>query len=184
VKMTDSEKLILIMLSDLYTRTGTKGDIDPEFIKSSIYSNQTWALSWKFSGIPFENTETPPLVKKVIDILDMWSFILVSYEQLPSKDKVYLAENLKHFGKKPEFKGFDGNNETEYLSTATFIINELDRFVEFKNQDLNSHMPSVPIYERMLPVFEAERKKRMFELLSAEQLVTVLSEQIHPDNRK
>jgi len=41
MKITDGEKLILLMLSDLYERLGVEGEIEPEFIKSAIFSDRS-----------------------------------------------------------------------------------------------------------------------------------------------
>lgn len=184
MKFTDAEKLILIMLSDIYENTGIQGEIDPDFIKKSIYEEQTWSIPWKYSGIPFESTEPPSIVREVLDILDMWRFIDISYRRLSNDEKVALSQSPGVFSEMPSFSGFDGNNETEYLASAAFIINELDRFQEFKGIDLNSHSPSIEIYKRMLVQFNKERNARIGELLSAEQLSRIFQERIHPSMRK
>ena len=52
--LTDGEKLILLMLTDIYDKLGVQGEIDPQFVRSAIFDNMLWGLSWKYSGIPFE----------------------------------------------------------------------------------------------------------------------------------
>lgn len=183
MQLSDGEKLILMMLCDLYDKNEIEGEIDHSFVRDTIFENQTWALPWKFSGVPFKNTETPPLVKKVLDILDMWRSIEYSYSELTEEEKEKLEINAAPFGKKPLFKGFDGNNETEYLAAADFIINKLDRFEEFKLRDLNSHMSSLSTYERMASVFNPIFHENYGEPLSLEQLTLVLREMIHPSHR-
>ena len=183
MKISDGEKLILLMLSEVYEKLGIEGEIDPDFIKSSIFSDNLWGIPWKYSGIPFEDQEDPEIVKEVIDILDMWSFIESSYDKLSEEDKTYLEEEAKPFGKDPKFTGFDGNNESSYMGKALFIVNDLNRFEEFKGRDFNSHCPSIESYNRMFSIFEPLRKEISYELLSAEQLATILREKIHPSNR-
>lgn len=183
MKITDGEKLILLMLSELYDSLEIKGEVEPDFIRSAIFSDKTWSIPWKYSGIPFENQETPEIVKEVLDILDMWSFIEYSYGELSDEEKSIVEKEADPFGKDPQFRGFDGNNETDYMSTTSFIVNQLDRFEEFKGRGFNSHCPSVDVYNRMLAVFEIMRRDSYLEVLSAEQLVTILNEKIHPENR-
>ncbi|HDU8563572.1 YfbU family protein [Morganella morganii] len=183
MQLSDGEKLILMMLCDLYDKNEIEGEIDHTFVRDTIFENQIWALSWKFNGIPFENTETPSLVKKVLDILDMWRIIEYSYNELTEEEKKSLEADAAPFGKKPFFKGFDGNNETEYLAAADFIINKLDRFEEFKLRDLNSHMPSLSTYERMALIFNPMFHENHGGLLSLEQLTLVLREMIHPSKQ-
>ncbi|WP_202949732.1 hypothetical protein [Escherichia coli] len=87
MQLSDGEKLILMMLCDLYDKNEIEGEIDHTFVRDAIFENQTWALPWKFSGIPFKNTETPRVVKKVLDILDMWRVIEYSYSELTEEEK-------------------------------------------------------------------------------------------------
>jgi len=185
MKISDGEKIILLMLSEIYKKIGIKdGEIDPEFIKSVIFNDQIWGLSWKYTGIPFEDTKTPEIVNEVVNILDMWSFIEDSYEELSAKDKNKLSKDVEPFGNNPKFHGFDGNHETEYLSVARFIVKDLDRYERFEGRDLNSHFPSIYPYRRMLSVFEPIRKNLELRSLSLNELTLILKEMIHPINRK
>lgn len=182
MKITDGEKLILLMLSELYDHLGIEGEIDPEFLRSAIFSDNLWSIPWKYTGIPFEEQETPEIVKEVLDILDMWSFIESSYGRLSDEEKQQLAEQAAPFGKDPRFRGFDGNNESSYMGTASFIVNDLDRFQEFQGRDMNAHMPSLDAYRRMLAAFQPIRAQ-LRETLTVEQLTTVLREATHPSCR-
>ena len=186
MKLTDGEKLVLIMLCDLHKKLGLDEEIDPNFVKSAILSDNLWGINWKFSGIPFEREETPKDVLEVLDILDMWSLIERSVELLPEKEKAVLEKRAAPFGKNVKFGGFDGNHETSYLGIAEFLIRDLERFQEFKDRDLNSHMPTIGMYRRMIKVFKpikSELDTSNYHL-NAEQLITILLEQIHSDNRK
>lgn len=183
MKITDGEKLILLMLSELYDALKVQGEIEPDFIRSAIFSNKMWSIPWKYSGIPFESEETPEIVKKVLDILDMWNLIEYSYQELSEDGKKSLEKEAELFGKDPKFLGFDGNSETDYMSTASFIVNKLERFEEFKDRDFNSHYPLVDAYSRMLVVFEEIRKDWSFGSLTERQLVNILKEITHPGSR-
>jgi hypothetical protein len=76
MEMTHAEKLILIMLSEIYEHLGIGGadHINARFVRSAIDSNQTWALSRKYPFIFGGRTQTPDVVSEVRDILDMWSY--------------------------------------------------------------------------------------------------------------
>lgn len=183
MNITDGEKLILLMLSELYDKLEVKGEIEPDFIRSAIFNDMPWSIPWKYSGIPFEKQDTPEIVKEVLDILDMWSFLESSYERLSDEEKAYVEKEADPFGKDPKFKGFDGNNETDYMGTASFLINDLNRFEEFKGRYLNSHCSSIETYRRMLSAFEPIRRNSNFQPLSAKNIVTILQEKTHPENR-
>ena len=184
MKISDGEKIIILMLSELYDKLGINGDIDQDFIRSAIYSDNLWGIRWKYSGIPFDSNKDPEVVREVVDILDMWSIIEYSYDRLTPTDKFMVEEQAAPFGKNPKFNGFDGNNESEYMSTAHFIIDDLERFESFKGRYLNSHFPAIDGYKRMLNVFEPMRKKLINEPLSADDLINILKEMIHPENRR
>lgn len=183
MKITDGEKLILLMLSELYEELEVNGEIDQKFIKEAIFSNNLWALPWKYSGIPFEDQEDPEVVREVLDVLDMWSFIEHSYAQLDDEQKALLEKEAAPFGKDPKFPGFDGNNESEYMGTASFIVNELERFEEFKGRSFNSHCPSIDGYRRMLSTFKEIRKNLDFGLMPGKDLAAILKERTHPSWR-
>ena len=61
------------------------------------------------------------------------------------------------------------------MSIARFLIQQLDRFVEFKGRDLNSHMPSVAGYRRMYETFEPIRRTLFDQRMSVEELSKVLN---------
>ncbi|MFA1563079.1 YfbU family protein [Aliivibrio fischeri] len=184
MKISDSEKLILLMLSEIYDKLDLKGEIEPDFIRSAIFSDNTWSIPWKYVGIPFESQETPPMVKEVLNILDMWGFIEWSYNQLSDENKAYVEKEAYPFGKDPKFPGFDGNNETEYMGIASFLVDDLERFSEFKGRYFNSHCPSIDGYQRMLPVYKSVMKERFNSQLSPDDLVMILKERAHPTIRK
>lgn len=182
MKLSDGEKIIILMLTELYQKFQVEGEMEPEFLRSAIFNDMLWGIKWKYSGIPFSDSEDPEVVKEVLDILEMWSSIERSYESLDLKDRDRLKEQLGVLGEKPRFKGFDGNNESDYLGTALFLVNELDRFVEFKGRGFNCHYPSIDMHRRMLAMFDPLRTKFALTSLSAQDLLTVLRAQVHPDS--
>lgn len=184
MKVSDTERLMLLMLCDIYDRTGAQGEFDTDFIRSAVFGEKFWSIPWKYSGIPFDDQDIPEVVKDVLDILDMWSFIEHSYAKLSSEDKSRLENEAAPFGRSPKFRGFDGNNETEYMSTAAFLVNQLERFVEFKGRDFNSHMPTVEASKRMLRPYLRVRHKLANGPLGVDDLIAILKEQTHPENRK
>jgi uncharacterized protein YfbU (UPF0304 family) len=184
MELSNGEKLILIMLSEIYEHLKIKGEIDPQFVREAIFSENTWGLAWKFPGI-FGSGEnkTPPVVSEVLDILEMWQMLETSYKRLKPVDKARIEAEAKPFGRDVHFRGFDGNNETEHMGVARFLVDDLERFSTFKGRDLNSHIPSLDTYRRMLAVFRPLRNSHEFDTLNAEQIINILKEQTHPENR-
>lgn len=85
----------------------------------------------------------------VLNILDLYRAI--EHLKRSSKSRE-LADHHFSF-----FRGFDGNNETEYMGFCRFLIEEQGKFQEqqqyfVENDHLNSHMPMIDKYKRMLEV--------------------------------
>ena len=182
MKLSDGEKLILVMLSEIHQKLKIENGVDSELVQSAIFSGNLWGLQWEFTGIFHGFEPTPDMVTEVVDILEMWSFIERADQSLSPDDKARVEKEAAPFGTHVEFSGFDGNGEAAYLSIARFLIDELDRFGEFKGRELNSHLPlSLDSYRRMLVVFEPLRTSSD---LTATEITKILKEQIHPENRK
>ncbi len=176
MQITDAEKLILIMLCDIYEHLKIKGEIDPKFVQSAIWNDHTWALEWQYTGIFQGKGETPQIVKEVVDILEMWSTVESYYDRLSAEDKELVKKEAHPYGSEVRFPGFDGNNEGEYMSIARFLIDDLHRFTNFKGRELNSHMPSLEQYQRMLVVFQTLRPQIPDTPFSATQIISLLNE--------
>ena len=85
------------------------------------------------------------------------------------------------YGAPYEFHGFDGNNESEHLGVAHFLIEEMGRFTRFKKRDLNSHMPVVVAYNRMFEVFRPIRTTLIGRKLSEAELKEIFKARITAD---
>jgi hypothetical protein len=179
MKLTNAEKLTLTMLADLHEKMGID-EVDTKLLKRAIYSNNTWALSWEMPGIVGDSPEpTPPEVSLVVDVLDMWSFIEEAYERFDPAQKTELEAKADPFGKHVEFSGFDGNNESELMSIANFLVNDMKRFSRFAGRDLNSHCQVVDGYRRMLEKFLVIRPNLSGRGLSVAELAEVLNTRRH-----
>lgn len=175
MKLTNAEKLTLTMLADLHEKLEID-EVNTKLLKNAIYTNNTWALSWEMPGIVGDSPEpTPPEVSLVVDILDMWSFIEEAYERFDPAQKSELEAKAGPFGKHVAFSGFDGNNESEFMSIANFLVNDMGRFTSFTGRDLNSHCAVIDGYRRMLAKFLAIRPNLDGRGLSVAELAEVLN---------
>ena len=176
MQLSNAEKLMLVMLSEIHEKLGIEEGVDSHFVKEAIYTDNTWALSWEMQGIIQGNKEPdPPQVKYVVDVLDMWYFLEEGFKNLSKIDKEELKESAKPFGDHVLFHGFDGNNESELLSIADFFINEMKRFQTFVKRDLNSHHPTNDIYHRMLKVFLPIKETLNRRSLSVKEIADILN---------
>lgn len=87
----------------------------------------------------------------VFDVLDMYRDLKFSYGALPDKTGIDEYDVT--------FRGFDGNNETEYYSFIGFL-KEQGRWSEtLENCGMNSHSPTVDRYRVMIPIWKNIRKQ-------------------------
>lgn len=186
IEFSPAERLIVAMLGDVYRKLGISGghvEIDVPFVMSAIQGGHFWALRWELPGIFHDHSDGQAVVREVVDTLDMWDLIETSYEKFSDIERKNLAANVKHFGNDPKFIGYDGNNESEYFSIARFIVNDMKRFTRFTDRGLNSHVPMVDAYRRMVRVFEPIRVGRSGRLMTADEVASLLVELTHPENR-
>ena len=184
IKIGDGEKLILIMLCQLFKQLKLKSEIDPEFVEAAIHGGHYWGLKWQYPGIFHGYEDEKRVVSEVVDVLDMWSFLESGFGKLSKKDKDRVVAEAEPFGKHVIFAGFDGNNESEYMGVARFLIEQLDRFSDFKGRDLNAHMPTVDAHRRMFAVFEPIRSTLTGRDLNASGIIEILKAKVHPSRRK
>jgi len=182
VLFTNGDKLVVAMLGDLLKHLKVKGDVDVPFVQQALFGGHYWGFKWRMEGLFHDHVDKKSVVGEVGDMLSMWSFVESSYKQLSAKEKKLLETELGITGKNPRFLGFDANNE-EHYGVAHFMILDLERFDEFKSRKLNSHMPVVDMYRRMLEVFERYSSSLVGSSLSVQQLIEILKARIHPSMR-
>jgi uncharacterized protein YfbU (UPF0304 family) len=179
MKLSDGEKLILLMLADVSKALKVKGEIDAAFIKKAVVNDDLWAIHWKYHGIPFAKEPDPIEVTQTCDILDMWSFVESSFSELSAADKKRVKVEAEPFGRDVKFHGFDGNHE-HHTFIARVLIEDLDKWSEFKGRPLNAHMRTVDGYLRMCGVFEPMRASLVSRKgLTADQIIAILMAQKH-----
>lgn len=180
MKITNSEKLILLMLSEIHEHLKIKSDIDPAFVKEAIHSRNTWGFEWQYPSLFESSGRDSTEVTDVVNTLDMWWILEESYKKLSDADKARLEVLSPLYGKNLQFPGFDGNNEGELLSIANFLTGQLDRFTSFKGRINNSHFPTIALYRRMYEVFEPIRRTLDLRSLTVDEIGKILNARNHP----
>lgn len=179
------EKLVLLALREMARKLGvTLEDPELDSVADAIHGGHDWALRMAMPGVFHNHQDDPDNVEFVMDVLSMWDDIERSYEALAPADQATLATNLGWAGTNPRFPGFDGNNEAEHMGIARHLITKLDRFQWFAGRKLNSHMPTLATYGRMLGAFERVNRSDMDDWrLTRNDLEKILGERVHPDRR-
>jgi hypothetical protein len=113
----------------------------------------------------------------------MWDDIERAVEGFKKTDRARLAEGAKIFGPMASFPGFCGNYETEHLTASGFLVQKLGRFERFFDRDLNSHIPLVDAYRRMLALFDPMRSGLSGRHLTFDEVISLCQAAVHPDHR-
>lgn len=150
MKLTDGERLIVVMLAEVMEEMGLNREIDPALVKRLAINRDDWAIATQYHGIFDGEEPSAAEVEETHQILSMWSFIEYSIGELEGEEAKEAA-NFRH----TKFSGFDGNNDPHH-GIAHTLINDLERYSEFKDRALNSHSrATLPRYRTMLPKFDA-----------------------------
>jgi uncharacterized protein YfbU (UPF0304 family) len=125
-----------------------------------------------------DDAMTPEDSKEVWEVMDMFLSIDRTIQDLDLK-----ALHEDYFTR---FRGYDGNNESKFMGFAAFTVERLGRFAHLPIQEelyFNSHMPTRPIYERMLIEWRKLSYQHRFPM-SIENLMRVLEAATYPKNSK
>jgi len=170
MKMTDSERLIVVMLAEVMQEMKLNSEIDPALIQRLAYGGDDWAIKRKYTGLFNDQTPTKEQVSETTDILWMWGILEHSLAKLTGDE----ANEAKGW-RMTQFQGFDGNNDDHY-GIAHTLINELGEFEDFKNRALNSHsQASLPRYRAMYQKFDQYVKSGDAAPLSFDELKNIFN---------
>jgi uncharacterized protein YfbU (UPF0304 family) len=176
-RLTDAEKLIIWLLAEILKNQKDYGDKKRmELLQEVLYGGHLWALKQhhSFANILTDHVDSRTAVDFVYNTLDMWFFIEGAYKGFSAEEKKQVEDGIGSFGREPKFRGFDGNNESEYLGITQFIVEKLEQFEAFRGRDFDSHVPQVNTYEKMVALFEPIRVKLADRKLTPAEMITLL----------
>ena len=171
--ISDKDRLILLMLSEIHEKLEINGEIDPKFVRASILNNQLWGLAWEYAGIFLNHKENPDVVNETTEILDMYRLISTSIKKFDDVEIDQIKADAYPFSDYIEYQGFDGNNDP-HLGVVEFLVRDLQRYDELQGREtLNSHSQStLTRYRSMLNVYRNLTKPNYpSQGLNADQLV-------------
>lgn len=177
MKLTDAEKLSLLMLADIHESLDiTGGSVDPAFVREAISSGNTWALSRKYRASAYASEDyTEEAVDHLYKVLDMWSILEESFTDLSAADKKRVEE-VNHSPLRIE--GFDGHKSE--LNIVSFIVQNMGGYKSLAGRaDMDSHCPVENGYGRMLVAFTPIHQRMVHEMrrpfrLTADEILEVL----------
>lgn len=167
MKLSDSERIILINQYEILARLARDEDEKKkfEFAKDCLYYGYV-DLYDEFLPRLDEQRE----FREVFDILNMYRDLLNSYFQLEETD--ISIDDIK-------FKGFDGNDETDYYLFAKFLLENTEMYMEIKENNIdgfNTHYRRLGKYRRQLEIWRPLSKRNYLEqpYLTEEQIKQII----------
>lgn len=174
--LTKLERILLAnqlrILEALYPDEASQLGVQREGLERGYEMLYDWGFENVYDG---EDKMTPEESKEVWDTMDMFDAI-----ERSTPDGLDLGEY--RFAK---FAGYDGNNESKFMSFARFTVERLERFQYLPMQRRgywNSHMPVRDLYRRMLEAWREVPSGDRFSM-TEEQLKSVLAAASHPGVR-
>ena len=174
MNLSDGEKLIIMMLCDLYKTLDVKGDVDPELVRSLIVSESRQWLADKIA-----NDDGGSMAEEVSQILEMWSAIERGYKRLSADEKDQVEAEAGPLGRGVRFSGFDDDTEQEYRDAARHLIEDLNSFDRFQGRTLSAHMPTLDGYRRMLRLFAMMGPVSADVKLTVRQIISLANAEKH-----
>src|SRR5262245_66245311 len=103
MKLSDGEKLILVMLADIYKHLRIKGAVDPDLVHDAMYGGHAWGLRMEYADILGSTETEPSIVREAIDILDMWHHIEADWAKISKSERKVVAAEVERIWKKRRF---------------------------------------------------------------------------------
>jgi hypothetical protein len=179
MKLSEGERLILVMLCDIYKALNLKGEIDPEMLRSSIRGGKE--LDLPANGVSHNGHDKANVAAEVSEILDMWSAIEKGYKHLTVDEKREVEAGAGPLGRGVRFSGFDDDAEGEYRNAAHALIETAGQFERFQGRNLSAHMPALEGYRRMLRLFGPMRPPAGDPRLRPQQIIALANAEKYAD---
>lgn len=173
MNLSEGERLILVMLCDIYKALELKGAVDPDALKPLILSRGSNGAAHAVNGAPGTHHNRTAVATEVSEILDMWSAIERGYKHLSVEEKRTVEAEAGPLGRGVRFSGFDAESEIEHRDAAHHLIEVTGLFERFQGRTLGAHMPALAGYRRMLRLYAPMRSGSGDRRLDVRQIVAL-----------
>ena len=154
IQLTNEQRITLILLHKVLAKLGSDPDYHSRAVE--ILENGYYEMFGdEYIGANLSEPLSYERMTYVDNVLDMYRWLQDSYKKLSPAEKAKVKKD------DVIFKGFDGNNETELLVYAEFIMEKMERWSDLEIiKGLNTHHQTGHLYEAMLAAIP-ERSARM-----------------------
>ncbi|MBA3916271.1 MAG: hypothetical protein H0X25_20980 [Acidobacteriales bacterium] len=174
--------MILYLLTQLFRSLPSKrSGVDPDFVEAALFGH-TWILEWKYPGLLLDREHSKAVAGEVTDILDMWLSLEGTYQQLSANEQIHVAAEAKLFGKSVSYPGFEPRDK-EHGEIGEFAIQQLEPYQGFAVRQVQRGLP-LDAHRRMLTAFVSMKPHLGVGLMTASQIIEILTAAVHPSQRK
>ena len=173
MNLSEGERLILVMLCDIYKALEIKGAVDLDTLKPLILEAGSTGAARGVNGAAGSHRDRTAVATEVSEILDMWSAIERGYKHLSVEEKRTVEAEAGPLGRGVRFSGFDTESEIEYRDIAHVLIEETGQFERFQGRNLDAHMPALAGYRRMLRLYGPMRSTSGDRRLDVQQIIAL-----------
>ena len=159
MQLTAGEKLILTMLSEIYEHLGINVGRSTQPLSERQSTPAIYGVCNRATReYSTSRKRTPRSLPRFATSLTCGGSSSLQLSVFSAEELDALEQAVGTVRTNQKFYGFDGNNEHEHLSIASFLINRLDQYTDFRGRDLNAHRHTIDGYRRMLLAFGPIRK--------------------------
>jgi uncharacterized protein len=173
MNLSEGERLILVMLCDIYKALELKGAVDPDSLKPLVLAGESNGATRTVSSASGDHRDHAAVTSEVSEILDMWSAVERGYKHLSVEEKRVVEASAGPLGRGVRFSGFDVDSEVEYRDAAHHLIEVTGLFDRFQGRNLDAHMPALPGYRRMLRHYGPMRSVSGDRRLDVQQIIAL-----------
>lgn len=149
MELSDGEKLILTMLCDLQSQLKIRGRVNHKLVSAAVISGNTWGIKQEYPEIFAAKTVKETVTTDVSNIMDMWAYIELTYQQLGPHQRDMIEREAHPYGTNVFFGGFDPDAEVEHWATCNFLVNHMGRYDVFRGRDLDNPTRSLEMQRHM-----------------------------------
>lgn len=171
LKLTDKERLILANQYQIMSMLDKHSSEYYLLMSETLRAGHKWLYDQFFDSLS-ENLPDED-AQHVLKILGIYSDLRDSYMKL--EDKSGIEERLLNF------PGFDGNNESEYLSFANDLLKHRRFETTLGKTTINSHMRTTEIYKRMINCWESLGAPNY--PYSKDTILKIIAARVHPSEK-
>jgi uncharacterized protein YfbU (UPF0304 family) len=151
MKLSRVERIILVNQFTILNKL-SPGSYDAEL--QALYGNFELELDSMFQGIS-DKSVSMEICRDVRAILAMYSYLRASYDKLPDNSEIGKLDVT--------FPGFDQDTEEDQWCLANYLFGLNQQYTNVKPAHLNSAVPYLPRYRRMLERYEKYKHGRGLE---------------------